>query len=97
MTVVTQKTGIFHGRLIEVEQSHCPEMPRINDRFDDAETQQSATMECRKHLYKTDSANLIHGSMCWFLSVESLKRLERVQKSWDGGILRYLGWWDQTI
>ena len=41
----------------------------------------STTIECRKNLYKTMVLPiLIYGSPCWSPNVDSLKRLERVQK-----------------
>ena len=41
----------------------------------------STTIECRKNLYKTMVLSiLIYGSPCWSPNVDSLKRLERVQK-----------------
>ena len=42
----------------------------------------STTIECRKNLYKTMVLPiLIYGSSCWSPNVDSLKRLERVQKN----------------
>ena len=48
----------YHGRLLEVEQSHRSEMAQRNDRFDDGETQFNCNGMSEEYVQNYDSVDL---------------------------------------